>query len=201
MLRHFNLDLVIPAVKGMGRSVVGDGILVAQFVADILKRLVQIVHVIRIESAASGFFRQRLQNLVSIGQVILAVPGSFLARIVQRHPLRAGADRVDHHAAPLGHFDGFRTRVRRKVVLAVADQDHHPANHIRLVPRRTRRVAELLHAGLINSIVNGSAAPRAGAQNLVAQLAGVRREGLDNLRLVVESHHERLILAAAQNTE
>src|SRR5258708_19718133 len=87
----------------MCRSVVGEGILVAQLVANILKRLVQIVHVIRIEGAPPGLFRQRLHNFVAVGEGVFAVPVSFLARTSHRPPLLPVPHCVTSPAPPLPH--------------------------------------------------------------------------------------------------
>src|SRR6266446_4804733 len=73
MIGHFDADFVVAAVEDVVRRQIGDGILVAQFVADVLERLVQIVHVIRKKRAPAGFFGHFLVNLVPVGQVILAV--------------------------------------------------------------------------------------------------------------------------------
>ena len=112
MFWDFDADLVVAAVENVIVRKIGDRILIAQLVADVLERLIQIIHVIGIKGAAAGFFREFLKNLVAIGQVILAVAG--LGRFIilrQGNPLDAGADGVDDDAGALGHFDGFGTRV------------------------------------------------------------------------------------------
>jgi len=88
-----------------------------------------------------------------------------------------------------------------EIVLAVADQDHHAADDVRLVAGRTRRVAEFLHASLINGVVDGRAAAGARAVDFVAQEAGVAGERLDDLRLVVEGHDEGFVFAVAEDAE
>src|SRR5260221_11078386 len=62
-------------------------------------------------------------------------------------------------------------------------------------------MTEFLDAGLVDGVVNGGAAAGASAQDLVAQFAGVWGEALNDLRLVVERHHEGLVLAAAQDAK
>ena len=104
---------MVAAIHNVVRGKVGDGILVAQFVADVLKRLVQIVDVIRKKRAASGFLGEFLQNLVTVCQVIFAVRQFARIGLRERDPLCAGADGVDDHARALRHFDGVRARVRR----------------------------------------------------------------------------------------
>jgi len=48
-------DAMVLSVRNEVRRVVGDLILVAKFVADVLERLIQIIHVIRVKRAAAGF--------------------------------------------------------------------------------------------------------------------------------------------------
>src|SRR5205807_10126307 len=62
-------------------------------------------------------------------------------------------------------------------------------------------MAQLFHARFINRVVNRRATASARFGDLVAQGSRVAGEWLDDLRLVVESHHKRFILAAAQHTE
>src|SRR5260221_14353156 len=62
-------------------------------------------------------------------------------------------------------------------------------------------MTEFLDAGLVDGVVNGGAAAGASAQDLVAQFAGVWGEALNDLRLVVERHHEGFVLAAAQDAK
>src|ERR671922_1844833 len=50
---HFKADSVIPPIQHVIRWLISDRILVTQFVADVLERLVEIVHVIREERAAT----------------------------------------------------------------------------------------------------------------------------------------------------
>src|SRR5262249_32770084 len=145
VIGRLDFNFVITPIEGMVRGVVRDGVLVAQFVADVLKRLVEIVHVIRIEGAAAGFLGEGLQDFIAVGEMVFVVAGAFLFGVVERNPLRAGADGVDDHAGALGHFDGFGAGVLREIVFAIADQNHHAADDVGLVARGPRRVAELLY--------------------------------------------------------
>src|SRR5256885_1072291 len=70
---HFDADLMVAAIEDVVRWKIGDGILVAKFVADVLERLIEIVHVIRKKRAAAGFFGEFLENLVTVREVIFAV--------------------------------------------------------------------------------------------------------------------------------
>ena len=72
VLWNFNADPVVTAVENVVRRDVGNGILIAKFVANILERLIQIIHVIRKERAATGFFGKILQNFVAVSQMIFA---------------------------------------------------------------------------------------------------------------------------------
>ena len=60
VLGDFDFDFVIAAVEGVVEGIVGDGILVAEFFANILERLIEIVDVVGEEGAAAGFFRNLL---------------------------------------------------------------------------------------------------------------------------------------------
>ena len=51
-----DFDLVILAVGHEVRRIVGNGVLISEFVADILKRLVQIVYVVRKKRASASMF-------------------------------------------------------------------------------------------------------------------------------------------------
>ena len=62
-------------------------------------------------------------------------------------------------------------------------------------------MAQLLHARLVNRVVNRRAAARARLGDLVAQCSRIAGEGLHDLRLVVESHHKCFIFIAAQHAE
>jgi len=62
VLGRFDVDFVVAAIEGVIRRVVRDGVLIAQFLADVLKRLIEIVHVIRKEGAAAGLLGQALQG-------------------------------------------------------------------------------------------------------------------------------------------
>src|SRR5437588_10262263 len=199
VIRHFDANWVITAVEDVVRGLISDGILIAKLVADVLKRLVEIVDVIREKRAAAGFIREVLNNLVSISEVVFAVAGFVWICFFEGDPLRAGADGVDDHAGALRQFDGLGARVRGQIVFAVADENHHAANDVGLVTGRARRMVQLFQTSFINGIVNGGAAPGARAYNLVPQRSGIAGEGLKDLGLVVEGHDERLILVAAKH--
>ena len=62
-------------------------------------------------------------------------------------------------------------------------------------------MAEFLHAGLINGVVDGGAAAGAGADDLVAQQTGIGGKRLNHLRLIVKSHHECFVFAVAHHAE
>ena len=75
VVRNFDFDAVIFAVcHEIGRAV-SDGVLVAKFIADVLERLIKVVHVIRIKRPATGFFREILENFVAFGEVHFAIGG------------------------------------------------------------------------------------------------------------------------------
>src|SRR5690242_5324071 len=167
VVQHFHFDPVVLTVRNEVRGVVSNRILVTQFVADILERLIQIVHVIRKKRPAAGLFRQVRENLVAVRQMHLAVRRFQRIGLRKLNPLGARADGVNHHAGALRHFNRFRARVIGKIVFAVADQNHYAAHHVRLVSGRPRRMAQLLHAGVVNRIVDGRAASGARRHNLV----------------------------------
>ena len=113
MVGHFDADFVVSSIEYVVRWKISDGILVAKFVADILERLIQIVHVIREKGSAPGFFRQLLENLVPVRQMVFAVRRLVRISLRERNPLRACADGVNDHAGALRHFDGIGACVRR----------------------------------------------------------------------------------------
>src|SRR5712671_1687088 len=57
---HLDADAVILAVQLVVVGDIRDGVLIAQLVADILKRLVEIIDMVRKESASAGLFRHVL---------------------------------------------------------------------------------------------------------------------------------------------
>src|SRR5262245_2980458 len=119
MSGNFDLDAVVFSVcDEIGRAV-GDGVLIAQFVADVLERLIEIVHVVGEKGAATGFFGEVLENFIAFGQVQFAIGGFVRIGLRKLNPLGAGADGVDDHVGALGHFDGFSARVIGKIVFAV----------------------------------------------------------------------------------
>src|SRR5258708_29522423 len=67
VIRRLDANAVILAVECGVRGNVGDGILVAQLVANILERLIEIVHVIWEKRAAAGFFGQVREDFVALG--------------------------------------------------------------------------------------------------------------------------------------
>src|SRR5712664_3215118 len=72
---------------------------------------------------------------------------------------------------------------------------------IRIIARRARRMAQLFHARFINRVVDRGAAARARLGDLVAQRSRIAGESLEDLRLVVEGHHESFILVMAEHAE
>src|SRR5690242_14396673 len=62
-------------------------------------------------------------------------------------------------------------------------------------------MAQLLHTGIVNRVVDRRAAASARLGDLVAQSARIPGEGLDDLRLVVEGHYKGFIFVAAQDAE
>ena len=71
----FDADLVVLAVDDIIGGDVGDGVLVAELVADVLEGLVEIVDVVGEEGAAAGFLGDIVQDFVALGEVRLAVGG------------------------------------------------------------------------------------------------------------------------------
>jgi hypothetical protein len=55
VLGNIDLDVVVAAVEGVVGGIVGDGILIAKFFADVLEGLVEVVDVVRIERSTTGF--------------------------------------------------------------------------------------------------------------------------------------------------
>src|SRR5712691_13564826 len=100
-------DFVVLAVDDIIGGDVGDGVLVAELVADILEGLIEVVDVIGEEGAAAGFLGDIVQDFVAFGEVRLAVGGFFGVGLGELNPLRAGANGVDDHAGALGHLNGF----------------------------------------------------------------------------------------------
>src|SRR5258707_11128201 len=66
---HLDADAVILAVQLIVVGDIRDGVLIAQLVADVLERLVEIVDVVRKERASAGLFRHVLQILVGCGEM------------------------------------------------------------------------------------------------------------------------------------
>src|SRR6266849_279320 len=175
----FGAYLVVLAVDDIIGGDVGDGVLVAELVADVLEGLVEIVDVVGEEGAAAGFLGDIVQDFVALGEVRLAVGGFLGIGLGELNPLCAGADGVDDHAGALRHLNGFGAGVIGKIVVAVADENHDAANDVGLVARRPRGMAELGAAGFVNRVVDGGAAAGAGLDDFVAEAAGVIGEGLD----------------------
>src|SRR5215472_17454334 len=62
-------------------------------------------------------------------------------------------------------------------------------------------MVQLFGTSLVNGIVDGRAAASTRSHDLVAQSSRIAGESLDNLRLVIEGHHERLVLVAGKIAE
>jgi hypothetical protein len=58
--------------------VVSDGVLIAEFFANVLEGLIQIVNVVGEKGAPTGFLGEILENLISIGKMVFAVAGFLL---------------------------------------------------------------------------------------------------------------------------
>src|ERR1700746_3130274 len=54
---------------------------------------------------------------------------------------------------------------------------------------------------MVDGVVNGRAAAGARAHDLVAQRPRIAREGLKDLRFVIEGHDKRLVLIVAKHAE
>ena len=190
-----NPNRVVFAVRRAARGAVGQRVLMAQFVADIEKRLSQIIDLVRKEHAAAGFPRKLFEDLISLVFFVLAADslGGILF-VFGRNPIRARADRVDDHARALRHFDGLAAGAIAAVVIAVGNHHQH-APHVRIRAGRQRRIIQQMIAGRVNRVVQGRAAAGALLQDRVAKFSGVAREILDDLRAVIERHQERLVLA------
>src|ERR1043166_2851268 len=104
---EFNFDAVVFSVSDEIGWAISDGVLIAQFVADVLERLVQVVDVIGKKGAAAGFFTKIFQDFVTLGEMALALCPFVRVGLGKLNPLRAGADGVDDHVGALGHFDGL----------------------------------------------------------------------------------------------
>ena len=178
MVGDFDANLVIAPVQNIIYGSIRDGILIAELVADVLKRLVEIIDVIGKKRAAAGLFRKVLKNLVAFGEMVFAVGGLVGIGLRQGDPLRAGADAVNDDAGALGQFDGFRARVGGQVVLAITDENHDAADHVGLVTRRPRGMVQLRGASFVDGVVDSRAAAGARAGDLVAQRASIAGEGL-----------------------
>src|ERR1700730_3160372 len=55
---NLDADFVVAAVQDVVRWKISDGILIAKLVADVLERLIQVIHVIGEKRAAAGFFSE-----------------------------------------------------------------------------------------------------------------------------------------------
>ena len=71
-----DFDFVVAAISDEIGRTVGDGVLISEFVADVLERLIEIVNVIGEKSAAAGFVRKVLENLIAFSEVHFAI-GQF----------------------------------------------------------------------------------------------------------------------------
>src|SRR5579863_5527329 len=105
VIRGLDANAMIFAVQNGIRRNVRDGVLVAQFIANILERLIEIVHMIREKRPAAGFLSQVRKYLIAFGKVRLAIGQLVGISLRQLDPLRAGADRINDHAVTLGHFN------------------------------------------------------------------------------------------------
>ncbi len=124
---EFDFDSVIAAIGDEIGRTVGDGVLISEFVADVLERLIEIVNVVGEKSAAAGFVRKILENLIAFSEMHFAICQFGGIGLRELNPLSAGADGVNDDVGALCHFDGLAARVIGKIVVAIADQNHDPA--------------------------------------------------------------------------
>ncbi len=141
MVGKFDLDLVIAAIGDEIGRTVGDGVLISEFVADVLKGLIEIVNVVWKKSAAAGLIRKIFENLIAFGEVHFAIGQFGGISLRELNPLSAGADGVNDNVGALSHFNGFAAGVIGKIVVAIADENHDAADDIRLVAGWSRRIA------------------------------------------------------------
>ena len=80
VIRHFDTDFVVAPIQHVVGGLIGDGILVAQLVPNVLEGLVQIVDVIGEKRAPTGLFREVVENLVAFGERVFAVAGFVRVR-------------------------------------------------------------------------------------------------------------------------
>src|ERR1700676_1804564 len=147
----FDADFVVAAVEDGVAGGVGEGGLVAEFVAHILEGDIEIVDMVGEEGTATGLAGELLEDLVAIGLVIFAVVHLIGVGLREGNPLGAGADGVDDHAGALGHFDGFGAGVVGEIVVAIADENHDAADDVGLIAGRARGMAEVFFASGVRS--------------------------------------------------
>ena len=92
-----------------------DVVLVAQFIRDVLKRLVQIFHLERKKSLSAGFFRQILQYQIALSSRSRGV----------------GGNGVDNSVRLLRHLQRLIARVAALRVVAIRYQNHGAADIFR----------------------------------------------------------------------
>ena len=73
---EFDFYFVVAAIGDEIGRTVGDGVLISEFVSDVLERLIEIVDVVWEKSAAAGFVGKILENLVTFSEMHLAI-GQF----------------------------------------------------------------------------------------------------------------------------
>src|SRR5258707_2616954 len=196
---EFDFYFVVAAVGNKIGGAVGDGVLIAKLGADVLERLIQVINVIREKSTAAGFVREIFENLIAFSEMHFAI-GQFGGMGLRKlDPLGAGADGVNDDVGALRHFNGFAAGVIGKIVIAIADQDHYSANNIRLIAGRPRRIAQLLRASFVDGVIDCGASAGASLVDFIAKQGAVSRKALNDLRLVVKGHCERLVFSTAQN--
>src|ERR1700739_4655833 len=87
---EFDFYFVVAAVGNKVGGAVGDGVLIAKFVADVLKRLIQVVNVIGKKSAAAGFVREIFENLIPLSEMHFAIGQLGGISLRKLNPLGAG---------------------------------------------------------------------------------------------------------------
>src|SRR5882762_2428624 len=136
-----DFDFVVAAIGDEIGRTVGDGVLISEFVADVLERLIEIVNVVGEKSAAASFVRKILENLIAFSEMHFAIGQFGGISLRELNPLGAGADGVNDNVGALSHFDSFAAGVIGKIVVAIADENHDAADHIRLVAGWSRGIA------------------------------------------------------------
>src|ERR1700680_3382550 len=103
---------------------IGDEVLAAQLVANVLERLGEVINAVGKEDAPAGVVGELLENMVAGGFVHLVRLIAFECK-----PIGVGADGVNGSLGALNHLDSIAAGVVAEVVVTVTD-DHQDAAHI-----------------------------------------------------------------------